>query len=417
MDFATDFQIKEIVIEGINGVETDIVNQMAELNVYEDIHTSCITANIVVDDALNQIKTLPITGHEWIRFSFSTPGKQEISLHLRIFKIDSRELEKMHRQVYVIHCVDNLEFINAQTRISKAYKGKLISDIATDIQTYFLGSNFNFIETTRNLHHIIPAYWTPFKTLNFLAARANSIQYAGSNFIYYQTVDGFNFVSIEKLCDSTPRIHYMVQPANIREDSSSGHSTRTVDVDEVAIQSYKFVNNFDTLDNVTHGMYTNRLLWYDIQNKTFGTNDFNYSDSYNKYKHVEFNNVKGGSSQLWTSKSDFDNDAYGEMRFMSTGLPNQENYHQQWIQQRISQMQQLQNVSLHVTVPGDSERRAGNIVQITLPSPEANIENQLQIDDYFTNRYLVASVRHQLNRQQYTTSVDLIKDSIASVYP
>ena len=416
--FATDFEIKEIVIEAINGVNTDILEQMAELNVYEDINNSCLSANIVVDDALNQIKTLPITGHEWIRFSFRTPNKKFITLRLRIFKIDSRELEKQHRQVYIIHCIDNLEFINARSRISKAYKGKLISDIATDIQTSFLGSQFNVIETTKNLHHIIPGYWTPFTTMNFLASRANSVQYAGSNFVYYETVDGFNFVSIEKLCDVTPMIHYMLQPANIRDRSSAdGYAPRTVHVDEVAIQSYKFVNNFDTLDNATHGMYTNHLLWYDIQKKMFGENNFSYPNSYNLYKHVELNSVSGGSSKLWTSASDFDNDVFGEMRFMPLGLPNQENYNQQWIQQRISQTQQLQNVSLFITVPGDSERRAGNIVQITLPSPEANIQNQLQIEDYFTNRYLVAGVRHQINRQQYVTVLELVKDSIYKAYP
>src|ERR1035437_11201289 len=91
---ATDFEIKEVVLESVNGKETDLILQMAEINVYENLHNSCITADIAIVDALNQIMNLPITGHEWIRFSFKTPGPKNpwIKLHLRIYKITSREL-------------------------------------------------------------------------------------------------------------------------------------------------------------------------------------------------------------------------------------------------------------------------------------------------------------------------------------
>jgi hypothetical protein len=418
MNNATDFELTEIVIESTNGTEIDIVDLMVELNVYENIHNSCISADIAVYESLNIVKHTPITGHEWIRFSYRTPNQQVISLRLRIFKVSNKQMESMHSQVFVLHCTDNIDFLNARTRISKAYKGKLISDIAQDVQTNFLASSFNFLEPTQNLHHIIPGYWTPFKTMNFLASRANSTQYAGSNFVYYQTVDGFNFLSIEKLCDIKPLNTYMLQPANIRDTTvSEGYIPRTVDSDQKAIQSFKFESTFDTLENATHGMYTNDLLWHDIQKKQFGENVFNYPNSYDKYKHVELNNVTGGLSELWTTPSDFDNDSYGEMRFMPIGLPNQENYTTQWIQQRISQMQQLQNVRLTAVIPGDSTRRAGDLIQIVLPSPESNVQDQIQLEDYFTNRYLVVGLRHQINRTQYTTTMELIKDSVYKAFP
>ena len=415
---ATDFEIVEVVLESTTGIETDLIEQILELNVFESIYNSTISANIVVYDATNEIKNLPITGHEWLRFSFRTPSLEYISLRLRVFKIDSRELEKLHVQAYVLHCIDDSEFTNAKVRVSKAYKGKLISDIANDVQNTFLSQPFNTIETTKNLHHIIPPYWTPFRTINFLASRANSAQYLGSNYVYYQTVDGFNFVSIESLCDTKPAGNYISQPANVRDqETSQGYSPRTVATDQISFQSYRFENNFDTLENITNGMYSNYLLWHDIQKKQFGENIFSYPVSYQQYKHVEANTVRGGSSNLYTSKSDFHTGSFGAMRFMPLGLPNQENYNQQWIQPRISQMQQLQNVRLIATVPGDSQRRAGEIVSRTLPSPEANINNELQIEDYLTNRYLVCSVRHQVNRSQYLTTLELVKDSVFRAYP
>jgi len=353
------------------------------------------------------------------RFSFKTPGNPNfIQLHLRVYKIDARELEKERRQFYILRCIDNIEFINAQTRISKSYKGMLISDIANDIQTNFLSSSFISIEPTKNLFHIIPPYWTPIKTLNFLASRANSQKYVGSNYVYYQTVDGFNFESIESLCDTYPPVqNYIFQTANVRKDIPEGYKPRTVDLDQIALESYKFANNLDTLENITNGMYTNRLIWHDIQRKQFGINDFDYPNSYPNFQHIEPNNVKGGLSYLWTSKSDFNTNVYGECKLYPIGLPGQENHVADWMQPRLSQMQQLQNIRLYVTIPGDSLRRVGDLVSVTLPSPEALVEDQLQLEDYLTDRYLVVGVRHTINKAKYVTHLELVKDSIFKAYP
>lgn len=414
---AGDCEIKEVVIETIPGDEWDISLIMVELNVYESIFNHTISAEIVIDDTDNKIKNFPITGHEWVRFTFDTPGKSEIVQHLRIYKISSRQLEKDKRQMYILHCVSDVEYTNAQLRISKAYKNMLISDIATDIQENFLDSSFDTLETTKNLFHIIPSYWSPFYTMSFLAARANSASYKGSNYVYYQTVDGFNFVSIEKLCDTVPVVKYLSQPGNIRDLSVvDGYKPRTIDVDQVSVISYRFETNFDTLENIVEGMYSNTLLTHDIVKKQFSETNFDYPSSYNNYIHVEPNSVTGGSSRLWTSKSDM-NGSFAEHRFYPLGQPEQPSYVGQWLQQRISQMQQIQNVRMFVTIPGDSDRRSGQLVQFDLPSPEPLVQNQLQMDIYYTNRYLVLSVQHQVHKSQYVTILEIVKDSVANVWP
>ena len=80
-------------------------------------------------------------------------------------------------------------------------------------------------------------------------------------------------------------------------------------------------------------------------------------------------------------------------------------------------MQQIQNLHLFVTVPGDSRRRAGDIVNVSLPSPEPLIQDQLVMDPYFSDNYLVTAVRHIINKKQYLTVLDLVKDSVFQAYP
>jgi hypothetical protein len=414
---ATNFEIRDIVLETISGAEIDIHLLIDEFNVYESLFNATISADFVIDDANNIIKNLPITGHEYLRFSFKTPGQNWVKCRLRVYKIGQRQLERERRQIFILYCIDNTDFINAQVRVSKAYKQKLISDIANDIQTTYLQSSFINIETTKNLHHIITPYWTPSKTISFLASRANSVKYQGSNYVYFETVDGFSFCSIESLVDKqSPIKNYIHQPANVRKDNPVGYKPRTLDTDYVALQSFEIKNNFDTMENCMYGMYTSRLLWHDIQNKQFGINDFDYPSSYSNYKHVEANTVQGGSSYLWTPKSDYNQQPYGELKVYPIGLPGQQNYVIQWMQQRISQMQQIQNIRILATIPGDSTRRSGDLVSITLPSPEAPINDQQPIDSYLTNRYLVTGVRHVLNRKQFVTHLELTKDSIFKSY-
>lgn len=413
-----DFDIAEMTIETVTGVEWNIENIISEVNIYEDLFGATVSAQIVINDTKNQIANFPITGHEYVRLSFRKPNADYIAVRLRIYKISNREQEKERYQVYILHCVDNAEFVNARTRVSKAYKQMLISDIAEDVQTQFLGSPFVNIEATQNLHHIIPAQWSPFKTMNFLAARANSAVYKGANYVYFQTVDGFNFRSIESLCDTEPSITYLSQPANIRDLSVvEGYKPRTLETDTIAIQSYKIVNNYDSLGNINAGMYSSRLLWLDLRNQQYGEKDFSYPESYPDYIHVEKNVVVQGESKLWTSKSDFNSAPYGAFKLYSVGQPEQQNHSDKWLLSRISQMSQLENVRMHLTVPGDSNCRVGDIANILLPSPEPLINNQLVYEKHIQGRYLVTSVCHRLTTKAYFTDLEVVKDSVFTAFP
>ena len=84
IEFAGDFNLAAVVIqshmgEGVlpeSGGE-NILPQMIELNIYESINKKAITGSIVINDATNLIKNLPIQGTERILFKLSTPGAQD----------------------------------------------------------------------------------------------------------------------------------------------------------------------------------------------------------------------------------------------------------------------------------------------------------------------------------------------------
>ena len=66
VQYAGEFIIEEAVLTSPNGLKTDILNDLAliEINIFEDIFRSSITGSILVGDTRNIISKLPIMGQE-----------------------------------------------------------------------------------------------------------------------------------------------------------------------------------------------------------------------------------------------------------------------------------------------------------------------------------------------------------------
>jgi hypothetical protein len=80
-------------------------------------------------------------------------------------------------------------------------------------------------------------------------------------------------------------------------------------------------------------------------------------------------------------------------------------------------LQQLQNIQVTVTIPGDSDRTVGQVVELRIPSPEPPINNEQVNDKYYNGYFLVKALRHKIDTDKYVTIMDLIKDSTAVQYP
>ena len=176
------------------------------------------------------------------------------------------------------------------------------------------------VEPTRFPAEIVIPNWNPFKAISFLASKAVSKnpETKGANFVFYQTLQGFRFVSIETLMlggfrlfkekDSdtvakeyphlkvnailetattdnsshipiykdTPEIEqdmkpfvasYKYMPANMGESKQSSYESVT---------SFRLVDSFDTMKNVALGMYANRVITHDLIQMKIDRRDFHY---------------------------------------------------------------------------------------------------------------------------------------------
>ena len=337
-----------------------------ELNFYEDIYSPIVSGDITLTDTVGLIESFPIIGEEILDVSFSTAGAalpptagpgttstppaseapKQVMNRFRVYKVDPPVQVTDNSRTIKLYFVTDNQFTNLLSKVRKIYPTKqnipntrtsdevrpyTLADMARDIfYDFFIGKKKPLkqpatrkpflVEPTRYKSEIVIPNWNPFKAISFLASKAVAAnqEAKGANFVFYQTLQGFRFVSIETLMlggfrlfkekdsdtvakdyphlainailetatiDNTSHIpiykddpeieedmkpfvaSYKYMPANMGESKQSSYESVT---------SFRLVDSFDTMKNVALGMYANRVITHDLIQMKIDRRDFHY---------------------------------------------------------------------------------------------------------------------------------------------
>ena len=92
-------------------------------------------------------------------------------------------------------------------------------------------------------------------------------------------------------------------------------------------------------------------------------------------------------------------------------------YHEKTLQNRISQMQQINNIKLNITISGDTTRKVGDVLDLVLPSVEPLTDGSVPMDKMYNGRYLVTGLRHKIDNASHLMVMEVVKDSYFSSLP
>lgn len=373
----------------------------SKINLFEDIYSNNLTMTFGINDSNNLLQNVPISGDEKIYIKFKTESSnQYFEKIFNLYKIEDRESDTEKSQRYNFHTITPEQFYNLQTKISKSYKNKKYSDIAQDVfQNFLFVKNAEIEETKYNYNYISPNI-KPFEVLNSIAARSNSNINKGSNYFCFENSGGFKFISIESLISKPIRGTFRYEPKAFSNPTIKDEEDKQKRLN--AIQSYKFNNHIDVIDNLYNGMYSNEMITHNLVFKQYSNYIFNYESTFDEYKHLEKSNNLLGK---YYKKSSM-------VKFVSTtdGLDNPNNI-EKFLQQRISLLQQLNNVNLSITIPGNTSLMVGDTIEIVLPSIEPERNKQQPLEKYYNGKYLIVSLKHSLSSQDFFTVLECVKDS------
>lgn len=392
-------------------------NITGEVNLYESVFDNCINGNLVLNDGVNVLGNLPILGYETININYSinvrNPANNEITSEdfiqsYRIHSISNYQKPRATTSVYSINFISEKHFSDITTKINKSYIGQPISDVAYSILSNDLkidDSDIN-IESTLPQQNLIIPNWRPFEALNWLANRAISESYKGASYVFFQNKNGYNFISLEGLfndADDSNIVTYTQFDRDVDLDLGDREWTFR------RIKSVDFDQSIDISNNISKGMYANKVIEHDIVKRSFTIHEFDYSKSYNSYVHMNDGRLDLEDEKSYSKRYDskimyvpkhtkkYNNLEYSDSK--QTSLPV-----------RMSQLQQLNNFAVTIIVAGDTTLAVGDIVELRIISPEA-VDIRNTWDPVYSGRYLIIRLRHTIDADKYNTTITAVKDT------
>ena len=407
LSFPGEINVIAAQIISSTGQLVDISSMIGDITIYEDIFSNCMTGYVLIQDSLDLVSTIPLIGQEQLILELQTPTlTKKISKTFYIYKLQNRVVKK-RSQTYMLNFCSKELIYSENTKISKAFSGN-ISDTVVSIfsDPKYLGADTRiYVDRTKNDYSFISPYWSPLQTINWLTGK--SINQRGvSNYLFYETNQSYEYTSVDTLLRAISEREYIY--SDVDANSAIGFNG---DKDD----KYKFVSSmsngvtFDYLRNVSGGMYSSKLYTMDMTTRNIETNTFDYIDDFSKSTHLEKEPLRTSGLMRKKLASLY----FIEKNNYQTGSLKKQGY-KDFFLQRNSLLEQLSAFKISIKVHGRTDIKAGNIITFTVPDLRQILGDEIETtgkSDYFSGRYLITAIRHQIVNGVHSMEMEIVSDS------
>jgi hypothetical protein len=404
--FAGDVQINEIVIRSLNGQIADITNQVEAINVYEDLFSSYINISITIIESVDYINLFPFCGEEFVMVNIDTPGLEiPIKGKFYITKIDNYIRTKEREAAYVLRCVSEEWYIDANKKINRSLKGN-IAEIATLLLSKEgLGTSKKVnVEKTINSTKFIANYWSPSKCLNYATTNAINLNNSPS-YLFFENRDGFNFVSIDSLVKVKQKFSFTKD--NYSRDLTNNSSVANFNEDFKRIISFDVPIISDYIDNIDNAQLKSKMITHDITTKRYSAIDYSVKADKNSPSLLNKYPVYSKRALVSAASNIFHLPKYTSNFTNYTDVTNSKT-----IQRRMSTLQLLKKYTMIIEVLGRTDYTVGMIVDIKIPKATQITKEDDDKDMILSGKYLVSAINHNIDRKKHTCTMELIKNSL-----
>jgi len=428
--YPQDYYIKTMNFLTSSGQRIDLTKIMVEFSYFEDIYNFSISGYIRVEDAQGFIELLQLTGNEYIEINF---GKVKNAVNIndqkyRVYKIGDRASNSSNVERYNLYfCSDEL-LLSEQIKVTKTYSGKLISEMVQDILTDQLSveaSKINIIEETTGMLDFIVPRLKPFEAISWMStyARPKATGTIGTDMLFFETRDGFNFRSLQTMFKGDVYATYKYEQMNLSDD------VQPLSEKVLQVLQYEIKKSFDVVSDISSGAFASKLISIDPITRSFNTTNFDY-ESFKQQ--AESLNPNGIVNNLKNRFGEALNQAYDAVTKVATGNASQyqvpyikekqgsvapDIYIETTLPQRTAQINLANYNVVKMIIPGDPGISAGRVIQFNLPTIKPT-DSYKELNEYYSGKYLVTAVRHLIKPLEgtYQTILEIAKDSSAKGY-
>jgi len=428
-----------------SGKTIDLKLGVAKLNIYEDLFSPTITAQVLVvvaggaqDNEGNRLGTvyngLPIRGGERVKIIISPnyDGNESLNFdtpetYLYVSNV-SRQYSDEAKEIFTLDLVSREAITNETSRVVKRYKKEtLISDHVQNIVKNQLASSIpdENIDPTMNKYGFIGNLKKPFQVLVWLASKSQpAIENSLPGYFFYQTRKGFNFRSIDSLiklgkikAKQDARFQYFevnFTPSSKISNSGNQH-----------ILQYNILQNNDLITKLTLGQFASHIMEFDPWTGQFTT------EQQGKFTLNEYTKetINMGESPEYTKEvpkllTDETNQNLGSLpsRMITmvadrglldddpTLAKNSEPV--RWQREAYFRYQLLFTQILNMVVPLNTRLVAGDLIKVNFLTADIEAKER---DRQQSGYYMIKSLCHHFDPNQSLTSMTLIRDTFGEV--
>lgn len=419
--FPGHFSVKKITIN-----DRDISDHWEQIDVFESIFSPTMSGRLTIIDSQNLIKNIPIIGEETVRIVIDD-GLKTMDVTFKVYDITDRQHINHGVLKYVLQLCSEEYYKDAYIRISKSYHLKKFENNVREMLF-----DYKYLETkktlvvgeTKDVRSVIVPYWSPIHAITWMGCRAQAAEerYRGGNFIFFETIDGFKWVSVDNLLDADanqPYASLSYDPMRPAKSGSTSYDARNPD-DTLRFEDWNVTKTFSILENARAGMYANVTRTIDLVNKTYMDTEYDYLKQFYEFPHLR--GVMGASAKPLSSyQMDAVNYPDAHLRVaikrknLFTDEPDGNSEIEQWLPNKLSQMQQLENFKIQGQLPGHIGLTAGMIVEFNVPNPDRLSLNAMSGNDpSYSGQFLVTALRRTFQRDRFVISLEMVKDSRGS---
>ena len=401
------------------GGNVDMSAAIVDYRYYESVLSNNISATATIVETGNSevergiLDGLPIRGGERtnIRIEDNQGGSLDVPLYVNRVR---NATPGTQQDLYFIDFASPEYFANSQTRVVRRYEGKISEHISSILGDVLPVQGSVEVDETSLEYNFIGNDRKPFYVCTWLASKAVPAEGVGgaAGFLFFQTRDGFKFKSIDTMFGKGSVVRKFI--LNNTGQAVAGKSAN--------ILNYTIESDTELHQNLTLGTYNNKSIFFDFLKMDYRERSYSINDQEGKVstagkKGDHFNfvakeftesptrfmshildigvNPKGtGDQQIENWK---DEEGEGNFKVEDTQV------------QSIMRYNQLFTVKIQVTIPGDFDIRAGDLVECDFP--ELKNGNPDQTNDESGGIYMVAHVCHRMTPNSCLTSLGLVRDS------
>ena len=380
----------------------DIVGGNPIIDYYESLDSPTIALTVTFIDIDQVISREGITGGEYIDVTVKIGGFDDFKLtsekHKLMLNSVRNVITETNKQVATLEFITVESIINETARVNKKYAGNVTGTVKQLLKTDTKG-----IQTSKNLesdeaansYAFVGNLKRPLDTIQWLCPKAQSST-KNFGFLFFETLDGYNFKSIEKLLD--------------QESVRYTHTDRPVEGSFKIMQNNLNQTN-DIGMNLRLGMYANRTTYVDIENQNVDIIDFDITQLDLKKPVKLLDGIEKHPTRLMLRVNDYGVSQKGSKK--EDTVPESElavYQNKSYIRNNV-----LFSQSLQISIPINPDLRAGNVIDVRLPVKKGDgSSGESEQGDEKSNdpsgRYLISELRHLLGGGKSETQLTLIRD-------